>query len=108
MTDMLEDGKLVCFPGPFLPTPAVIRSFVELKDAFMKALVLAHLDPARPICLEMDTSGFAIAGIISEQQGDALNASASVWAPSGKGHRHPVASWSWSRSPAEWNYAISN
>jgi hypothetical protein len=64
----------------------MIRSFAELCDALTKALVLAHFDPARPIHLETDASGFAIAGIISQQQDDACDTSASVWGPSGKGN----------------------
>jgi hypothetical protein len=72
----------------------MIWSFAELRNTFTKATVLAHIDPARPNHLETDASGFAIAGIISQQQDDACDASASVQGPSGKGHRHPVAFWS--------------
>ncbi len=108
MTDMLKCGMNARFSGPFLPTPAMIQSFAELCDAFMKALVLAHLHPARPICLETNASGFVIAGIISQQQDDAQDASASVWGPSGKSHWHAVALSSRSMSPAEWNFALGD
>jgi hypothetical protein len=108
MTDMLKGGKNGRLSGPFLPTPAMMRSFVELCDAFTKAPVLAHFDPARPLRLETDASGFAIAGIILQQQDDARDTSASVRAPSGKGHWHPVAFWTRSMSPAERNYGIGD
>jgi hypothetical protein len=44
------------------------ESFAELRTAFTRAPVLAHFDLAGPICLEMDASGFTIAGIILKQQ----------------------------------------
>jgi hypothetical protein len=44
------------------------RSFAELHNAFTKAPVLAQSDLARPIRLETDASGFALAGIILHQQ----------------------------------------
>jgi hypothetical protein len=44
------------------------QSYAELCDAFTKAPVLAHFDPAKPICQETDTLGFAITGIILQQQ----------------------------------------
>ncbi len=68
MTDMLKGGKNGHFLGPFLPTPAMKRSCADLRDAFTKALVLAHFDPTRPIRLETDASCFAIASIISQHQ----------------------------------------
>jgi hypothetical protein len=91
MTDMLKGGKKGRFSGPFLLTPAMIWSFAELHDAFTKALVLAHFDSARPIRLETDASGFAMAGIISQQQDNAHDAFVSVRAPYSKGHWHTVA-----------------
>jgi hypothetical protein len=68
MTDMLKGGRNGRFSGPFLPIPAMKQSFAELRANFMKASVLAHFDLARPIHLETDASGFAIAGIILQQQ----------------------------------------
>jgi hypothetical protein len=64
MTDMLMERKNGCFLGPFLPTLAMKRSFAELRDAFTKASVVAHLDPARTTSLETDALGFAIASIV--------------------------------------------
>jgi hypothetical protein len=44
------------------------RSFAELCDAFTKPPVLAHFDPAKSSRVETNALGFAIAGIISQQQ----------------------------------------
>jgi hypothetical protein len=68
MTDMLKRERNGCLLGPFLPTPAMKWSFAELCNAFTEALVLAHFDPAKPVCLETNASGFPIASIISQQQ----------------------------------------
>jgi hypothetical protein len=113
MTDMLKGMKNGRFSGPFLPTPVIKRSFAELHDAFTKALVLAHFDPARPICLETDASGFAIAGIISQQQDNVCEGANGAVRATGKGrtnkgHWHLVAFWSRSMSPAERNYAVGD
>jgi hypothetical protein len=67
MIDMLKGGKNSPLSGHFLPTLMMIRSFAELRNVFTKAPVLTHFDPAGPIYLETDASGFAIAGIISQQ-----------------------------------------
>ncbi len=65
MTDKLKTGNNGCSSGLFLPTPAMKRSFAKLCGAHTKAPMLAHFNPAKPICLETDASEFAIAGIIS-------------------------------------------
>jgi hypothetical protein len=48
---------------PARDTPAMKQSFADLRNAFTKALVQAQFVFARPICLETDAPGFAIAGI---------------------------------------------
>jgi ferredoxin len=113
MTDMLKGGKNGRFSGPFVPTLAMRQSFAQLREAFTKAPVLAHFDPARPIRLETDASGFAIASIISQQQDDVCEgvdgaACATCKGRVNKGHWHLVASWSRSMSPAERNYAVGD
>jgi hypothetical protein len=113
MTDMLKGGKNGRFSGPFVPTPAMCQSFAQLREAFTKVPVLAHFDPARPICLETDVSGFAIAGIISQQQDDVRKGADRAARATGKGrvnkgHWQPVAFWSRSMSPAERNYIVDN
>jgi hypothetical protein len=87
---------------------------MELCNAFTKAPVLAHFDPATPILRKMGASGFAIAGIISQQQ-DEVHGSTEVTAHGmkgqksvGKGYWHLVAFWSCSMSPAEQNYAVGD
>jgi hypothetical protein len=64
MTDILKGGKNDHVSGPFLPTLVMKRSFTELCNAFTKAFMQAHSDSAKPIHLETNASGFAIAGII--------------------------------------------
>jgi hypothetical protein len=62
----------------------------------------------------MDALGFAIASIILQQQDKTRNGvkgtvhGAEGKKSSTKGNWHPVASWSWSMLPVEWNYAIGN
>lgn len=49
----------------FQLTPEAREAFEELKRRFTCAPVLAHFDPDKPIRIEPDASGFAIAGIAS-------------------------------------------
>ena len=58
-----KDGKKT---GPYDMTPEARMAFRKLKAAFATAPVLQHFDPAKPIRLETDASGFAIAGILSQ------------------------------------------
>ena len=44
-------------------------AFPKLKRAFTNAPVLNHFDPAKPIILQTDASGFAIAGILNQYDG---------------------------------------
>jgi hypothetical protein len=41
-------------------------AFSKLKRTFTKAPMPQHCDPAKPIILQMDASGFAIAGILNQ------------------------------------------
>jgi hypothetical protein len=100
MRDMLKGGKNGCILGPFLPTLVMKWSFMELHNAFTKAPVLAHFDPAKPIRLETNASGIAIAGIISQQQAE-VRGSVEVTVRGVKGQKsaikgnwRPVAFWS--------------
>ncbi len=104
MSDRLMGGKNSRYLEHFLLTPAMIWSFEESHDAFLKVSVLVHVDPSRPICLQTDTYGFAIAGIILQQQDNAHNStdgSAHVWVYSGTDHWHLVAFRSQSMSLAK-------
>ncbi len=75
--------------------------------------MLVYFDPAKPIRLETDASGYAIAGIISQQADDTRDGAEGAGpgngkGRAGKGHWHPVAFWSWSMAPAERNYTIGH
>jgi hypothetical protein len=50
----------------FWPTVEMINAFWCLQQALTEAPVLIHFDPKKRICLVTDSSGFAIAGIISQ------------------------------------------
>ncbi len=63
---MLKGGNKGKVFGPYEPTPEMKETFRHLQSEFTKALVLAHFDYERPICLEMDASKYAIVGIITQ------------------------------------------
>jgi hypothetical protein len=44
-------------------------ALLELKRAFLEAPILQHFDPEKPITLQTDASGFAIAGILNQFDG---------------------------------------
>jgi hypothetical protein len=71
-------------------TRAAELAFQKLKNAFTEAPILQHFDPAKPITLQTDASGFAIAGILNQYDG--------------YGILRPVAFYSRKCSPAEQNY----
>ena len=68
------------------------KAFQFLKNAFTSEPVLAMWDPERETRLEVDSSGFALSGIISQKLEDGL------W--------HPIAFRSEGMAPAERNYEI--
>jgi hypothetical protein len=65
-------------------------AFRKRKRAFTGAPILQHFDPAKPIILQTDASGFAIAGILNQYDGF--------------GTLRPVNFYSRKCSPAEQNY----
>ncbi len=91
MTVMLKGSKEGKIFGPLEPTPDMKEAFQRLQAKFTMALVLAHLNFDKLICLETDASGYAIAGIIaqpaarqtSENEGE--RARSRDW--------HPIAFW---------------
>ncbi len=107
LTAMLKGGKEGKIFGPFVLTPEMKDAFRRLQDEFTRAPVLAHFDYEKPIRLETDASGFAIAGIISQPAQDPR-------APEGEGERvkdrdwHPVAFWSRTMSDTERNYSVGD
>ena len=40
-------------------------AFAELRQAFVKAPILYHIDPKRHIRIEIDISGYAISGVLN-------------------------------------------
>jgi hypothetical protein len=91
LTSMLKGSVNGRKSGPYDMTPDSRKAFRDLKKAFSTAPFLQHFDPEKPIRLETDASGFAIAGILSQQSKT-------------DGHWHPVAFWSRKMIPAERNY----
>ena len=82
-------GRLPGQPNDFL-TPEAYEAFKNLRDAFMKAPVLQHFDPSKPIRVETDASDKALGAILCR--------------PDAEGHWHPVAFISRKLIPAERNY----
>ena len=68
--------------------------FQRLREAFATAPVLRHFDSKKQIRIETDASGFALAGIISQQDDPT----------STRSHWHPIAFWSRKMTPEERNY----
>jgi hypothetical protein len=87
--------------------------FQHLREAFTTAPVLVLFDPAKPIRLETHASGYAIAGIISQQADDTRDGPEGAGrgkgkGRAGKGHWHPVAFWSRSMASAKRNYTVGD
>ena len=95
LTTLLMGGKVGRFSKMFKLTKEMRATFKELKVAFTTAPVLWHYNTNLLVRLETDTSGFAILGILSQQNNEE--------SPE-KCHWHPVAFWSHQMLPAEWNY----
>jgi hypothetical protein len=55
---------LTCKDKPFSWNPKA--AFDTLKMAFTSAPILIHLDPAKPLIVEMDASDFALGAILSQ------------------------------------------
>ncbi len=83
MSDVLKSGKANQFTVAFQPTPEMVEAFRRLQQAFTKAPVLINCDPNKPICLETDLSGFAIAGIILQMANNSRDQAAESLATSG-------------------------
>src|SRR6266576_1964050 len=71
-------------------TRAADLAFQKLKRAFVEAPILQHFDPEKPITLQTDASGFAIAGILNQYDGFGI--------------LRPTSFYSRRCSPAEQNY----
>ena len=73
-------------------TPGAKLAFTKLRQAFLKTSILHHFDLERHIRIEMDASGYAIGGVLSQLTLDDL------------GRWHPVAFFSHKMIPAETRY----
>ena len=78
-------------PNAFL-SKAAYEAFKKLRNAFLKAPVLRHFDPTRPLRVEMDASDKALGDILLQQDDE--------------GHWHPIAYYSRKLIPAECNYEV--
>jgi hypothetical protein len=85
ITTLLRKGQ------EFNWTPEIQSAFDELKLRFTSAPILRHFDPALPIYLFTDSSGFALSGILCQID-------------PGDKRLHPIAFWSRKCLPAECNY----
>ncbi len=72
--------------------PEARKAFTKLKQAFVEARILNHLDPEHYIGIETDVSGYAIDGILSQLTSDDL------------GWWHPVAFFFTKMIPTETQY----
>ena len=95
LTALLMGGKVGHFSKVFELTKEVCTTFKELKVAFTTAPVLWHYNTNLLVRLETDASGFAILGILSQQNNEESLE---------KCHWHPIAFWSCQISSVEWNY----
>jgi hypothetical protein len=106
MTAMLKGGQEGKVFGPLEPTTEMQEAFQRLQSKFTKAPVPAHFNYEKPTRLEIDASGFAIAGIISQP---------SAWPTSGKEAGRvkdhdwqSIAFWLRTMADAVRNYSVGN
>jgi transposase InsO family protein len=97
LTDLLKGGKAGKFSTKFAMTDEAREAFQALKDAFTSAPMLRHYNPEKPIRVETDASGFAIAGVLRQPDDDECQA-----------HWHPVAFYSRKLTPIERNYGAGD
>lgn len=94
LTDLTKTKPLVAGgkPPPFLWSAACHKAFDELKRMFSSAPILCHYDADAPTTVEVDTSDFMVAGVLSQTDGTSV--------------LRPVAYFSKKMSPQECNYEI--
>ena len=73
---------------------AAAKAFQKLKDAFKSAPLLRHFDPALPLMVITDASGFAYAAILLQPRGE----------PGTNNHWHPIAFYSKKFSDCQTRY----
>ena len=97
LTALLKGSKNGKKTGPYILTKEAKEAFQKLKAAFATAPVLQHFDPKKPIHIETDASGFAVAAILSQPGTPMVGRRSDA-------HWHPVAFWSRKMTLAERNY----
>ena len=68
------------------------KAFIQLKETFTSAPILAHIDPGKPFTIDADASDFALGSIVSQ--------------PSEVGQSHPIAFHSRKFTIFEINYEV--
>ena len=87
LTALLKGSKNGKKTGPYILMKEAKEAFRKLKATFATATVLQHFDPEKPICIETDASGFAVAAILSQPGTPTAGRKSDA-------HWHPVAFWS--------------
>jgi hypothetical protein len=99
LTEMLKKKAREAMSGRFELTPKARGAFEELKTAFSSPPLMRHFDPQKPILLVTDASGYAVAGIMLQPEGEAPDTSRiSDW--------HPVAYYSQKLTEIERRYEV--
>ncbi len=96
ITDLLLGSIKGKKMGPFKFTEEAKAAFNAIKKAFSKAPVLRHFDPELRIRVETDSSGVALAGILSQPDDGVEDPKQRHW--------HPVAFWSRKMTDVERRY----
>ena len=96
LTGLMKGAKAGKQTGPFVWGVEQRSAFDRLKKAFTTAPTLVHFDPSRKIRLETDSSGFGLAGNLSQYVETTKLGELGRW--------HPVAFYSKKLEPAELNY----
>jgi len=68
-TEASPGGKKGAHTAKWEWTQQADVAFRKLKRTFTEAPILQHFDPAKPIFLQTDAAGFAIAGILNQYDG---------------------------------------
>ncbi|PQM43474.1 hypothetical protein VC83_09660 [Pseudogymnoascus destructans] len=97
LTGLMKGAKAGKQTGPFVWGAMQQGAFDRLKEAFTTAPMLVHFDPSCKIRLETDSSGFGLAGNLSQYVEET---------PERRGGWHPVAFFSKKLEPAELNYEV--
>lgn len=98
ITDLLTGMTAGKKKGPFQWTREAEQAFRTLKACFTTAPMLAHFDFERQSRVEVDASGSAIGGVLTQAYEQ----------PSGRTRWRPVAFFSRKLSPAEKNYSTGD